>query len=113
MAKRIPELEALATQMVGDGGDPNLYFVSTYDPKTGGDGALVGIARSEEIAKGIGGHYDAAVVIEDRKTGVVWENAASERFQREAAEAELYDNPVTSSLNPAKPAKKLKSKLLR
>ena len=108
MAKKIQQFEDMAREMVGDGKSPNLYFISTYDPKTGGDGAIVGVVRSLEIAKGVGGHYDAAVVIEDRKTGVVWENAASERFQRaamEAEEAEYASNPG--------PSRKLKNKLLR
>lgn len=98
---RIEPLEKLATKMVGDGGSPNLYFITKYDEE---HGACVGVARSLEIAKGITGHYEGPVMIEDRQQGVVWENLESENFQK------THENPGRP---PSKSASGLKNKLLR
>lgn len=101
--KPVPQLEKLATEIVGDGKDPNLYFVNRQ-------GVIVAITRDEDHARAIAGAYGGRVLIEDRKTGIVWENEASLREQeRLAREEDSGDGPVS---NPSAPTK-LRSKLLR
>lgn len=88
--KKIKFFEDKARTTVGDGKSPNLYFVTTYDERSG---AVVGIVRSLQDAKDVAKNYNGPVMVEDRQTGVVWENEASLRFQREADRAELEANP--------------------
>lgn len=65
--KTIKELNALATDMVGDGGKPNLFFVTQ-------DGQVVTVSRNFEVA-----HKEwqqlamqrVESMLEDRQTGVV------------------------------------------
>lgn len=73
-------LEALARSMVGDGQSPNVYFVTV-----GGKVSALFVENpkgAREYAR-LGNHaHNVPVVIEDRKTGVVWENEVSLKAQR-------------------------------
>lgn len=74
----VQDLNALARKIVGDGEGPNLYFVSQYNRK---GGTVLAVVRELEQAIAIAEDYKGAMMIEDRKTGVVWENEVSRRFQ--------------------------------
>jgi hypothetical protein len=74
MAKKIKELETLATELVGDGKTPNMFFVS------GHDGVCILITPQFDIA-----YYqweslprDKERTLEDRKTGVICHTARHE-----------------------------------
>lgn len=83
----MPNLNDMACQMVGDGKKPNLYFV-TIDGKT--VAASEDFNRAVDVAERMAGS-DTPALVEDRETGVVWENDASERRQCEPEENECTD----------------------
>lgn len=93
-----PELEALASARVGEGEEPDLWFVSR-------DGVILAVVYDEggepegdEPADEHGGTVPPAVwavtealradMIESRSVGVVWEHPAKLEAQRRAEEAE-------------------------
>lgn len=68
------DFEQLATQYVGDGNQPNLYFVTEYSGKVL---AVVTTTYNDAatVAESIG-----AYLVEDRNTGIVWTSAAFDRL---------------------------------
>ena len=68
--------ESMARELVGDGKSPNLYFVS-LSGKIQMAASRLDIAQ--RVAEALG--ESSPVVLEDRKTGVVWENRWSRREQ--------------------------------
>lgn len=66
--RSVKKLQQLATEMVGDGGKPNLYFVSE-------DGVICLIARDFELAydcwKEISIGRNTETALEDRQHGVL------------------------------------------
>jgi hypothetical protein len=67
MASKITKIEAMARNMVGDGKEPNIYFVSV-------GGTIVCVTTSREIADAAAsslGWNNKEVLIEDRKHGTV------------------------------------------
>lgn len=70
-------LEKLATQMVGDGGSPNFFFVTNKNGQV--KAVIVGDKNGAiDYAKSSG-----LYLVEDRKTGEVWGSAEYERVQSE------------------------------
>lgn len=71
-------LEAQARSLVGDGKSPNIYFVTV-------SGKVSALFRDERLARDYAQlrvPTNVPVIIEDRKTGVVWENEVSLKAQR-------------------------------
>lgn len=71
--KRVPALELLATNVVGDGGVPNLFFVSI-------EGVIITVTRTFSVAYD---HWkslprDKETALEDRKWGVICSTGARE-----------------------------------
>jgi hypothetical protein len=68
------DFEALATQYVGDGNTPNLYFVTD---NTSNVLAVVTttLEDAENVASTLG-----AYLVEDRLTGIVWTSEAFDRL---------------------------------
>lgn len=60
-------LEEMARQLVGDGGSPNVFFVTNREAKVL---ALVMTTEDEaiEVALSVSGAYQ----VEDRQSGVLW-----------------------------------------
>lgn len=86
MTNTTQTLDLLARALVGDGTYPNLAFVSQYDREGGGVKAVFVLDESEEepfaAACAFAQSLPGRVVIEDRLTGVVWENEESLKLQR-------------------------------
>ena len=82
MAKIETLLTDLPRTLVGDGGSPNIHFVTNCDTAqviavfVGDDRALL------EAAIALADKFTEAYMVEDRQTGVVHDNPASERIQR-------------------------------
>lgn len=81
--KKVKELDALATEMVGDGGKPNVFFVTR-------GGKVATITRSFQLAhrewRALA-NCNEETMLEDRRTGVIASasvepsyNAATEDF---------------------------------
>ena len=81
---KIQHFEEMARKMVGDGKEPNLFFVSV-------DGRIVAVTSSLQGARGVAGGYSDTHdiwVIEDRQSGIVDESTASRREQDRLATEE-------------------------
>ena len=70
-------LEALASHCVG--GKTSLWFVSI-------NGKQAGVVTSRALAMSLARSIEPGRVMVEGAEGVVWENAASERYQRETAD---------------------------
>ena len=66
---RVALLEQMARDLVGDGKSPNLYFVVQSSN-------VVCVTPNKDIARAVANALGEAqrVIIEDRRTGNVWEN---------------------------------------
>ena len=73
-------LKALATKLIGDGGSPNVFFV-TEGVGTNVLAFIEGDYEAEAIR--LGEQFPGPITVEDRQSGVVWENEASLRLQEE------------------------------
>lgn len=62
-------LETIATDLIGDGNTPNLFFVS-YDAII--SAVFVSAEHAQEYAESLGEY--GSVLVEDRITGEVWRN---------------------------------------
>lgn len=76
-------LKTLAREIVGDCNtkSPNVFFLT--NTKTGDVLALMVGNDLEDAAIKLAGEFQGPVMVEDRITGVVWENRASERLQEQ------------------------------
>lgn len=79
-------LTDLPRTIVGDGGSPNVFFVTNQ--KTGDVIAVFMGDDKEEAAIAFADGRSEALVVEDRQTGVVHDNPAGERYQEECRLAE-------------------------
>lgn len=85
MSAKILVLESLARDIVGDGVHPNIFVIS--------QGAKVVAVLVETVTVGaedairLAEQFPGPVMVEDRLTGVVWENGES-RLLSELAEKE-------------------------
>jgi len=75
------QLKALAREIVGDGGSPNVFFVSEG---VGGNVIALFVSEDSEDAISLANTYPQPLVVEDRQTGVVYDNPASAKIQRES-----------------------------
>jgi hypothetical protein len=75
-------LKEIARKLVGDGGSPNIFFLTKG---VGGDvvGLLVGDDCEEEAIQLAARWFSVPITVEDRQAGVVWENAESLRGQED------------------------------
>ena len=73
-------LNDLARDLVGDGGSPNVFFVSKA---VGGNVVAIFVAEEPEEAISLANNHPEPMVVEDRQTGVVHDNPASARLQKE------------------------------
>ena len=76
-------LNELAGKLIGDGGSPNIFFI------TEGVGAntlavIIGTKAAQVIHMAHSYSGSKPIVVEDRQNGVVWENYASIRLQEKA-----------------------------
>ncbi len=70
MAQRIPRLEKLASSMVGDGKNPNVYFVCQ-------GGNVVCVTTNRDLADEAYEQCNGEVTLEDRKIGVIRDKGGS------------------------------------
>lgn len=70
------QLEKLAQTMVGDGKSPNHFFINR-------DGTILAVLLDHDLAIFLAKMLSGPIVVEDRLTGILWENEASLRQQRE------------------------------
>lgn len=75
------QLQALAREWVGDGGSPNVFFVTEG---VGGNVIALFVSEDPEDAISLANNYPQPLVVEDRQTGVVYDNPASAKIQRES-----------------------------
>jgi hypothetical protein len=80
-AARSP-LDALATHFVGDGGSPNMFFVTQVMGQMEGTTACIAVTLDKGAALDIAGRRTGKLLIEDRKNGEVWGNRAYYDTQR-------------------------------
>ena len=83
-------IEALLTDLprtlVGDGGSPNIFFVTNQ--RTAAVIAVFVGDDKEQAAIDFADGRSEALMVEDRQTGVVHDNPAGERYQEECRLAE-------------------------
>ncbi len=73
-------LNELASKLVGDGGSPNIFFVTEG---VGAKTLAVIVDASEGQVIHMAHSFPGPIVVEDRLNGVVWENYAALRLQEE------------------------------
>jgi hypothetical protein len=86
MVNKVEDLDTMASTYSGDGASPNIYFVTVQ----GRTQAAFVVPEPEQndviydVAVAYAKHWPATipVVVEDRLTGVCWDNPASEEMQR-------------------------------
>lgn len=74
-------LTKLPRTVVGDGGSPNIHFVTNCDTAEVLAVFVGDDPRMEKAAIALANSYRSPVMVEDRQTGVVHDNPASERIQ--------------------------------
>ena len=81
-----PNFEEMAKQLVGDDGLPNLFFVTDRDLKV-----LAVVTTTEDEAIEVALRLEGADKVEDRQTGLVWQDARLEasRLRAEAQEKRI------------------------
>jgi hypothetical protein len=75
------DLDDLAVNLVGDGKEPNLYFVSVLN----GEGSVIAILTDQNAAMttALSLGEDYPVLVEDRLNGEIWGNRCYERLQEQ------------------------------
>ena len=72
----------LPRTLVGDGGSPNIHFVTNCDTAEVIAVFIGDDPRMEKAAIELADSFLGPYMVEDRQTGVVHDNPASERIQR-------------------------------